>query len=223
MRTYTATILVSVLLTACAGGNQTTNMNHAGHNMNTNGSANSIGMDHNSMGHGNSADHAKMKSSPGATSAPYDLQFLDTMTAHHQGAVEMAMLAETRAEHSELKELAASIIYDQEKEIGKMSEWRDRWFADKAKAINMEFSGMSHGMTGMDLTKLKSLKGNEFDIEFLKQMIPHHEGAIEMAKDVRKQDANAELKQLAADIITAQEAEIKQMREWLSKWQSRRS
>jgi len=34
-----------------------------------------------------------MKSSPNAANAPYDLQFLDTMIAHHQGAVDMAKIA----------------------------------------------------------------------------------------------------------------------------------
>jgi uncharacterized protein (DUF305 family) len=50
-------------------------------------------------------------------------------------------------------------------------------------------------------------------------MIPHHEGAIEMAKDLRKQDSHAELKELAEDIDKAQDSEIKQMREWLKAWE----
>jgi uncharacterized protein (DUF305 family) len=221
MKTHISIALVCVFLAACAGSNNTPNVNHAHHNMNMNASANTATMDHNSMGHGDASDQANMQSSPGAATAPYDLQFLDTMTSHHQGAVDMAKLAETRAEHKELKELAASIVYDQEKEIAKMSEWRDKWFAEKTKAINMKFPGMSHGMGGMDLKKLESLKGSDFDIEFIKQMIPHHEGAVEMAKNLQKQDAHAELKELAGDIIREQEAEIKQVREWLGRWQSR--
>ncbi len=216
MRRILIAISFSMAIAACGGA---ASNDHAGHNASaTNSTANTATIDHNSMGHGSSSDHASMQSSPGAKAAPYDLQFLDTMTAHHQGAVEMAMLAETRAQHSELKEFAASIMYDQEKEIGKMSEWRDRWFAEKAKAVNMEFPGMSQGMAGMNLKKLESLKGNEFDVEFIRQMIPHHEGAVSMAKDIRKQDSYAELKQLADEIIAAQETEIKQMREWLAAW-----
>jgi len=175
----------------------------------------------------NVADHSMMQhpgmegSSQGASAAPYDLQFIDTMTAHHQGAVDMAKLAEARAQHVELKQFASGIIGDQEREIAKMSEWRKKWFAENPKAINNDIPGMSHGMGGMDLAKLESLRGNEFDVEFLKQMIPHHEGAIEMAKDLQKQGGQAELKQIAADIITAQESEIKQMRAWLGVWQGR--
>jgi uncharacterized protein (DUF305 family) len=169
------------------------------------------------MGHGDT--HSDMQSSSGAASAPYDLQFIDTMSAHHKGAVDMAMLAEKRALHPELKELAANITGDQEREIASMSEWRDRWFPEKPKAVNMAFPGMSHGMGGMDLKKLESLNGNEFDMEFLKQMIPHHEGAVEMAKDVLKQASHLELKDLASDIIKAQQAEISQMNGWLREWE----
>ena len=57
-----------------------------------------------------------MNSSPNAASAPFELQFLDSMIAHHKGAVEMATLAESRAERKEIKELAASILIDQERE-----------------------------------------------------------------------------------------------------------
>ena len=42
------------------------------------------GMDHSKM------DHSAMKSSPDAAKADYDLQFIDTMIVHHQGAVDMA-------------------------------------------------------------------------------------------------------------------------------------
>jgi uncharacterized protein (DUF305 family) len=163
--------------------------------------------------------HPGMESSQDAATAPYDLQFLDTMTAHHEEAIGMAKLAQTRAQHPELKQFAAGIIGDQEREIATMSRMRDKLFAEKSKAINNNFPGMVHEMGGMDMAKLESLRGNEFDVEFLRQMIPHHEGAIEMARALQKQDANSELKELAGDIITAQEGEIKQMQGWLSAWQ----
>lgn len=170
-------------------------------------------MDHGGSGHGS------MDSSPGAASAPFELQFLDTMIAHHKGAIDMAMLAESRAERAEIKELANNIISDQEREIAKMSEWRERWFEGKPVAVNMDFPGMSHGMKGMDVKKLEALRGGEFDLEFIRQMIPHHEGAVEMARAIRSGDSYAELKELAEDIITAQQAEIDQMRRWMAAWQ----
>ena len=164
--------------------------------------------------HEHGMDHSRMQSSAGASSAPFELQFLDSMIAHHQGAVEMAVLAEARAERVEVRELAASIVDEQEREIAKMAEWRNSWYDGKPEAINMEFPGMARGMEQMDTKKLESLKGSAFDTEFLRQMIPHHEGAIEMARALKNGKARAEVRELADDIVAAQEAEINQMREW---------
>ena len=163
-------------------------------------------------------DHSSMQSSPGAESAPMELQFIDTMIVHHQGAIDMAKLAETRAQDAGLKELASGIGREQELEIATMNGLRMRWFGAKEKAVNMNFPGMSEGMAGMDLKKLSELQGRDFDIEFVKQMIPHHEGALTMAKQVRNTDSYAELRTLADNIISSQDAEIKKMREWLSEW-----
>jgi uncharacterized protein (DUF305 family) len=170
------------------------------------------------MNHG-SMDHSSMVSSEGAADAPYDLQFLDTMIVHHQGAVDMASDVESKAEHPELKALARNIITSQEKEIGEMKAWREKWFPDAAPAINMEMAGMSDSMKDMDMTRLNSLTGSAFDLEFVKQMIPHHEGAVVMAKEVLDRSQKAEIRNLATSIIRDQEAEIKQMRDWQAAWQ----
>lgn len=174
-------------------------------------------VDHSKMDHG-SGNHSTMKSSPNAASAPYDLQFIDTMIAHHQGALHMAKPCAPNAQHTEIKTLCANIIRDQQKEIDDMKAWREKWFAGAAPALNMEMAGMSDSMKGMDMKKLESLKGNEFDLEFIRQMIPHHEGAIAMAKDALQRSAKDEVKGLANAVIKAQESEIKQMREWQTAW-----
>lgn len=163
-------------------------------------------------------DHSMMQSSPNVASAPYDLQFLDTMAAHHQGAVDMAGPCSAKAQHAEVKTLCANIISSQQKEIAEMKTWRDKWFAGAAPAINMEMMGMNDSMKGMDMKMLGSLKGSEFDLAFIKQMIPHHEGAVTMAKEALQKSTKPEIKTLAGTIIKAQEAEIKQMKEWQTAW-----
>jgi soluble lytic murein transglycosylase len=55
-------------------------------------------------------DHSKMESSPGASDAPHALQFIDTMNAHHDGAIDMAQLVKTRTNRDEMKKLAQNII-----------------------------------------------------------------------------------------------------------------
>lgn len=222
------TKLLALLLTlsaiagaACAPRDSGANSNsttHTGHsNMNHNG------MNHNGMSPPNTSpgemDHSAMTSSPNAAGTPYDLQYIDTMTAHHQGAIEMAKMAETKAQHPELKALAKAIVAAQERENGEMKAWREKWFAGQPPAVNMEMSGMSGSMKGMDMQELAKLSGREFDLEFVRQMIPHHEGAIEMAREALRKSQRAEIKSAAESVIREQEAEIKQMKGWQTAWQ----
>lgn len=88
-----------------------------------------------------------------------------------------------------------------------MSTNRSATPADKAFAAAMK--------TMMKDMKVKPT-GNP-DKDFVLMMMPHHQGAIDMAKVELQYGANPELRQLATDIVTAQEKEIAQMKEWLAK------
>lgn len=212
--------MIAAALSACGSqGNANNASTHANMDHNTavpqaqdKNLARGGSMDHSTM------EHSTMKSSPDAAKAEYDLQFLDTMIAHHQGAVDMAKLIPGKALNGELKKLGLQIISSQEKEIAAMRAWRASWFGGKPEALNMEMTGMAGSMAGMDMKKLDALSGKAFDVEFVKQMIPHHEGAVVMAKEAQKKAKKDEIKTLAASIIRDQEAEISQMKGWLEEW-----
>lgn len=65
---------------------------------------------------------------------------------------------------------------------------------------------------------LKSKTGDDYDKAFIAGMIEHHQGAIDMSKQSSRNAKHDEIKKLSADIITAQENEIAQMRQWQRDW-----
>lgn len=81
--------------------------------------------------------------------------------------------------------------------------------------------GGDHGMgsaMNMMTQSLLNKTGLAFDQEFLSEMIVHHEGAVQMAELALKNAQHQELKDLANNIITAQNKEIQQMKEWQKQW-----
>ena len=80
--------------------------------------------------------------------------------------------------------------------------------------VGMDMDDMMEGM----MSGLAGKTGDEFDKEFLHEMIIHHQGAVEMAQAVLKTSKRPELLKLANDIISAQTKEIGMMQEWQKAW-----
>ncbi len=94
-------------------------------------------------------------------------------------------------------------------------------FADDMSAMNMtptasdspSTQAFKAGMAKMD-TGMGHYTGDA-DRDFVVNMIPHHQGAIDMANTELKYGKDSELRTLAKNIITAQEQEISMMQDWL--------
>jgi uncharacterized protein (DUF305 family) len=148
-----------------------------------------------------------------------DKHFIEMMIPHHQAAVEMADLALQKATHPELKKLATAIKADQTKEIEQMKAWYKQWYGTEVPVTSMTGMEMHHsGMMAMDMS-LESLKNaSNFDKEFIRQMIPHHQSAVMMAQMVVNSSNHPQIQTLAQAIIKSQTAEIQQMQQWYQTW-----
>jgi uncharacterized protein (DUF305 family) len=145
-----------------------------------------------------------------------DTTFAQMMVTHHEGAIEMAGLAETDGSSGEVRELAGRIKAAQGPEIDQMRGWLQAW--GEPAPEDSEMSGMDHGgmeMGGLDqqaaMDELGKMDGEAFDKTFLRLMIQHHQGALTMANQEVANGENAEAVALAKTIISAQEREIAEM------------
>lgn len=149
-----------------------------------------------------------------------DVKFAQEMIAHHAQAVEMADMAIDESTDERVFGLAGRIKAAQQPEIDQMTGWLDAWRepleASSGGSHDMSNMGGSSDMGGMmsdeEMTQLSSATGAAFDRMWLDMMIRHHQGAIEMAKTHQADGENVDALALGEQIITAQEAEITEMR-----------
>jgi uncharacterized protein (DUF305 family) len=164
------------------------------------------------------ADAESASNPPNTTASEHnaaDVSFLQQMIPHHQQAIDMAGLVEGRTTTAAVVDLAGKIEKAQDPEIEQMTAWLKEWGEDTS--AGHEMPGMDHEMPGMmsdeQMAQLEQASGAAFDQLWLTLMIAHHQGAIDMAKTELSDGADGDVKALAKRIVTAQEAEIRQMRD----------
>ena len=154
-----------------------------------------------------------------------DVAFVQMMVPHHAQALEMSALAPRRASSEQVLALARRIKGSQGPEVLTMSSWlqtrdievpkagEDPSHYDHGEHGHMEMQGM---LTREQLAELKAARGARFDRLFLRDMIGHHQGAVDMAQQVAVEGTDVQVSEIAADVNTGQTAEIDRMRDLLS-------
>lgn len=134
--------------------------------------------------------------------------FIEGMIPHHQEAVDTAKeVIERGGSTAEIRQLVADIVVAQEAEIAEMKQWYEDWYGEPY-TDNGEYMPM--------MRELENLSGAELDRVFLEDMIPHHMGAIMMARSVQPYIEHTEIENLTQVIVATQSEEIQLMRQMLS-------
>jgi uncharacterized protein (DUF305 family) len=171
------------------------------------GNNGSHGMNHNgSMG--------KQENSAATAFSGSDVMFLQMMIPHHQQAIDISNIALKSSKDVELLALADTIIESQTAEIAQMNSWL------KEAGASMDMGHSMSGMGGMldeaELSVLSMATGMEFDTLWLKGMIKHHDGAIDMSSMIADA-SNPEIKAFGENVIKDQSVQIDQMNAMLKR------
>jgi len=158
----------------------------------------------------------------GKSAKAVEKAFLTGMVHHHETALEMAGIAKQRGKDPFITGLAGDIVGTQEREISTMKMLYGRLLGGKLEPDpgahdGLGLSATEAGMTHDGQTNVKLRAAKPFDRAFVDEMVPHHEGAIEMANVVLKSTEDAELRALAEGIVSTQKREVKEMSSFRSK------
>lgn len=154
---------------------------------------------------------AKMMTMP--MSKDPDDDFAMMMKMHHQGAIDMSNAELKDGDDPKMKEMAQKIIDAQKAEIVQL----DAFLAiHNPHMMSMEFNDQMMKEMGKNgkQADLQVING-DIDHDFAVLMIGHHHAAIENSRLELIYGHDASMKTMAQKIIDAQQAEIKELQEWL--------
>ncbi len=153
---------------------------------------------------------------------PFDLQFIDQMIMHHEGAIMSSKHMISDSKRPELRQLAESIQKSQSEQVEQMQAMRKDWYPDTKRSFGMMDPTMMDEMMGdgmmeemMGGSMQEMMGADATDEMFLRMMIPHHQMAVEMSEKALEEADHPELKDLAQKIEDEQSAEIELMKGYL--------
>jgi uncharacterized protein (DUF305 family) len=142
---------------------------------------------------------------------PSDVLFVRRMIPHHRQAVEMAALAPSRAGDPRLRAIADRILVAQGPEIAVLQAWLGQRGLDERASEHDH--GTERGMASpAAIRALTDATGAAFDRMFVDLMSAHHQGAIDMCREVLTTGVDERIQELATNIAAEQQVEIARMR-----------
>lgn len=140
--------------------------------------------------------------------------FIVQMIPHHQAAIAMAKNILLYTQNKNVEKIACNIISIQTKSIEDMQHILHRCSKgcnpiDDLRLYQRRMDSIMHSMfCKMD----QAQETNRVDVDFMCEMIPHHEGAIQMAENTLKYEICPELVPILCDIISSQKKGVREMK-----------
>ena len=184
-----------------------------------------------------------LASDPAPATDSAEAGFARDMRDHHRQAVEMADILRDRTTDPEIRYLAFDVANTQQAQVGMMMGWLSQWGLNQPDDSQQQMAWMSgngsgHEMgsgehmtssmllpdgrmpgmaTSADIEKLRTLRGTDAEVLWLRLMVAHHRGGIDMAQAALDLVEDASEKNLAQGIVESQTSEIEYMNALLAK------
>lgn len=208
--TFAAILAAGLFAAPCVIGAQ---MSHGSHKMMMGGDESSKMM---------MSMHHAMMMQPFATGIHPDISYLVNMIPHHQGAVDSSKMMLGMSKDKKIQAIAQNIITSQEKEIAEFTALvetlkKEKKAAPKAADLKKFDTEAKASMDKMMEEMSAVAPSGDINKDFLSGMISHHMGAVVSSKQILKQTTDPRIKKIAETIIAAQEKEIKEFKQLISK------
>lgn len=136
-----------------------------------------------------------------------DQRYIDTMIAHHRGAILLAEQAEKNGDRPEIVSLAKEIQVSEPKLIADLYAWKKNWYGNTRKVKD-------------PLVARLGSNDKTFDLRFLNALIAHHEAGILMTKEVRLKSSRNEVLDNADAVENFLTKGVGMLNGWRNNWYS---
>jgi uncharacterized protein (DUF305 family) len=143
-----------------------------------------------------------------------DVWFMQHMVPHLWQTTSIAFLTRDRITHPALARLADTITRRSQADIDRLQQW----LSQRGLAPHGHSHQRVDARRRTDLERLSRLHGTAFDLAFLQVMTARDRAGIDMARTEAAQGTVPEVRRLAGDLLSEQQARVRQMAAWQRAW-----
>lgn len=134
-----------------------------------------------------------------------DLRYINSMAAHHRGAMLLAEIAQKESRRTEIQRLANSILENEPKLINELYAWKRTWYHDSRVVKDPIIPNLAN-------------YDEQFDLRFLNALIAHHEAGIDMTREIRLKSSNKDILNNADAVESFLKGSLSMLIEWRQTW-----